>query len=114
MAAALATTDILQRDAVVDTIYTTGRHLQQGWQGIIDETGLPVTQSPYPSMPFLYFDPKLADDQESRRDRFYGALSELGVFAHPRHHGFLSWRHGEKEIDHLLEATRCAAKIALG
>ena len=61
-------------------------------------------------MPFLYFDPGLATDQESRRDRFYGTLAQRGVFAHPKHHGFLSWCHRDKEIERLLDTLRDAAR----
>ena len=113
MAAALANTDILRRDCVVEQINATGQRLQGALDRLIAETGLPVTLSPCPSMPFLYFDRRLANGQDARRDRFYAALSAAGVFAHPRHHGFLSARHGEHEIDFLLEACRQAAVAAL-
>ncbi len=114
MAAALATLAILDQEAVLAQIEATGRELAAGLTTIVAETGLPVTLSPYPQMPFLYFDPALATGQAARRDRFYAALVGQGVFAHPRHHGFLSWRHGDQEIDHLRAAVRDAARIALG
>jgi glutamate-1-semialdehyde aminotransferase len=61
-------------------------------------------------MPFLHFDPSLAQNQGERRDRFYGALAQSGVFAHPRHHGFLCWRHTLADLDQLLETYRKAAR----
>jgi glutamate-1-semialdehyde aminotransferase len=113
MAAALATLDILDRDAVPAQIEATGRVLAAGLSEIVAETGLPVTLSPFPQMPFLHFDPGLANGQAARRDRFYAALVQQGVFAHPRHHGFLSWRHTDREISHLLTAVHTAARTAL-
>ncbi len=110
MAAATATLDILQREDVLQQIETTGRALDADLKAIVAETSLPVTLSPYPQMPFLYFDPGLDVNQESRRDRFYGKLARNGVFAHPRHHGFLSWCHREQEIERLLDTVRGAAQ----
>ena len=113
MAAAIATLDILDSHQVLAHILRTGQLLDAGLKTVVDETGLPVTLSPYPQMPFLHFDPSLANDQDARRDRFYASLVSQGVFAHPRHHGFLSWRHGQQEVDHFLEAARQAAHVAL-
>lgn len=110
MAAALATTEILVRERVLEHIERVGRQLHAELEKLIAELSLPVSLSPYPQMPFLYFDPGLERDQAERRDRFYGALCRAGVFAHPRHHGFLSWQHGSAEIDILLDAVRQAAR----
>ena len=55
-------------------------------------------------------DPELAEGQAERRDRFYGQLARGGVFAHPRHHGFLCARHTQAELDRVLEVCREAAR----
>jgi len=112
MAAAVATLDLLQRERVIDHIERIGSTLAAGLADIVAETGLPVTLSPFPQMPFLYFDRGLEIGQDERRDRFYASLANQGIFAHPRHHGFVSWRHGEQEISALLEAVRTAALTA--
>lgn len=110
MAAATAALHILQRENVLAQIEATGLALASGLQSIVAEAALPVTLSPYPQMPFLYFDPHLEANQDARRDRFYGALARSGVFAHPRHHGFLSWRHREPEVARLLDTVREVAR----
>lgn len=110
MSAALATLKTLQSEQVLDHIASVGGELAAELESLISETGLPVTLSPYPQMPFLYFDRSMAGDQDARRDRFYASLARRGVFAHPRHHGFLCWKHGRDEIDYLLEAVRGAAR----
>lgn len=113
MAAALAAINILENGNVLQAIDSMGKQLETALGQLIAEIDLPVTLSPYPQLPFLYFDPTLASGQEKRRDRFYGVLSAAGVFAHPRHHGFLSAQHGEQELDRLLDAVRKAAQYAL-
>ncbi len=114
MAAAVATLELLQREKVADHIERVGAELHDGLLKVVAETGLPVTLSPYPQMPFLYFDRTLESGQDERRDHFYASLAQQGVFAHPRHHGFLSWRHGESETSRVLESVRAAARSALG
>jgi glutamate-1-semialdehyde aminotransferase len=112
MAAAVATLDLLQQERVIDHLERIGRSLAAGLQEVVADTGLPVTLSPFPQMPFLYFDRSLESGQDERRDRFYSSLARQGIFAHPRHHGFVSWRHGEEEIGVLLDAVRTAARNA--
>jgi glutamate-1-semialdehyde aminotransferase len=108
MAAALATLDLIEREGVLEKIAARGASLTAELEAIAQRRSLPVTLSPYPQMPFLYFDPELASDQPRRRDRFYGDLAQAGVFAHPRHHGFLCWRHNTADMDRLLSAVERA------
>ncbi len=110
MAAALATLKVLEEESVADVLANRGGKLRAELAAIIDETALPATLSPYPSMPFLYFDPELASGQAARRDRFYGNLAEAGVFAHPRHHGFLCQRHDDRDLEQVLDAVRRVAR----
>tara|TARA_Y100001933_G_scaffold211903_1_gene216852 strand:- start:1308 stop:2525 length:1218 start_codon:yes stop_codon:yes gene_type:complete len=109
MAAALATLDLLAGERVLERIRRRGERLAEGLAGLVRDAGLPVTLSPYPEMPFVHFDPALAADQPARRDRFYAALAAAGVFAHPRHHGFLCWRHDDADVDRVLTAAAGAA-----
>jgi len=110
MAAALVTLGMLEREDGLASIRRKGESFHRDLAAVVAETGLPVTLSPYPEMPFLYFDPALEPDQPERRDRFYGALARAGVFAHPRHHGFLCARHSQRDLDRVLEACRGSAR----
>ncbi|MDH3643411.1 MAG: aminotransferase class III-fold pyridoxal phosphate-dependent enzyme [Gammaproteobacteria bacterium] len=111
MAAALATLTILERESVLNAIEARGRRLAVDLEQIVRQQSLPVTLSPYPQMPFLHFDDDLATGQPERRDRFYATLAEHGVFAHPRHHGFLCWRHSDDDVDRLLGAVDRAGAL---
>ena len=106
MAAALATLSVLTREAALDDIAGKGSRLRREMAVLVEETSLPVSLSPYPQMPFLHFDEA---EQPGLRDRFYGALAQAGVFAHPRHHGFLCWRHDEADLARVLDGMRAAA-----
>jgi len=109
MAAALATLNVLERESVLEAIDRRAKTLAAGLAEIVSRRSLPVTQSPFPQLPFLHFDPDLVSDQGQRRDAFYGALARGGVFAHPRHHGFLCWRHTEADVERVLDAVDEAA-----
>lgn len=109
MAAALATLEHLEAQDVPSTLARRGGALREALQEIVDRRGLPVSQSPYAQMPFLHFDASLAADQGARRDRFYAALADAGVFAHPRHHGFLCLRHDDADFARVLAAVDQAA-----
>lgn len=113
MAAALETLKLIAEHDVLTGIAATGAALAGGLSEIVARHGLPVSLSPYDEMPFLHFDPDLASGQPERRDAFYGALARSGVFAHPRHHGFLCWRHSADDVARVLEAVDAAA-AALG
>ncbi len=109
MAAAKETLDLIAEQNVLPAIAATGAALAEGFAEIVGRRGLPVTLSPFAEMPFLHFDSNLAPAQPARRDAFYGALAQTGVFAHPRHHGFLCWRHSAADVARVLEATDEAA-----
>jgi glutamate-1-semialdehyde aminotransferase len=110
MAAALQTLKLLGDEDVLPGIAATGGRLRDELAAIVDRASLPVTLSPYAEMPFLHFDASLADGQDERRDAFYASLAASGVFAHPRHHGFICWRHTDADVDKVLEAYQKAAK----
>ncbi len=110
MAAALQTLTSLTSNQVLKQIEKTGKALHDGYAEIVAETSLPVTLSPYPQMPFLHFTPGLDTRQDEHRNRFYASLAAGGVFAHPKHHGFICYRHTPTDIDRVLDRVRHAAR----
>ncbi|MEQ8858834.1 MAG: aminotransferase class III-fold pyridoxal phosphate-dependent enzyme [Pseudomonadales bacterium] len=110
MAAALATLTALTERDVLGEIRAAGARLREGMQAVLTETGLPATLSPLEELPFLHFDTSADPSHGALRDRFYGALAGHGVFAHPRHHGFLCARHNDADLDQVVEALRDVAR----
>ena len=110
MAAAVQTLEMLMTKQALTQLEATGKALNDGYAEIVAETSLPVTLSPYPQMPFIHFTPELEPKQAERRHRFYAALATGGVFAHPRHHGFVCHRHTPADVDKVLDLVRNAAR----
>jgi glutamate-1-semialdehyde aminotransferase len=110
MAAAVQTLEMLVTNQAIKQLEETGKALNDGYAEIAAETSLPVTVSPYPQMPFIHFTPDLDSNQAERRDRFYAALAAGGVFAHPRHHGFVCYRHSAADVEKVLDRVRDAAR----
>ncbi len=110
MAAALATLAALTERDVLGEIRATGARLREGMQALLTETGLPATLSPLEELPFLHFQTSGDPAHTALRDRFYGGLARRGVFAHPRHHGFLCARHDEADVARVLDAAREVAR----
>lgn len=109
MKAALTTLEMLTRERVLEDIAEKGGALHSELATLVEEAALPATLSPYPQMPFLHFDEQAHPDSGKLRDRFYGALAGSGVFAHPRHHGFLCWRHDAADLERVITSARAAA-----
>ena len=101
---------MLSRERVLEDIAEKGGALHAELAALVEETSLPATLSPYPQMPFLHFDEQAHPDNGKLRDRFYGALAGSGVFAHPRHHGFLCWRHDDADLERVITSARAAAR----
>jgi len=116
LVAACATLDFCAREDVVGTIERRGRVLQRAIEEAIERHGVPASCSPYPQLPFVHFDPALDPAAESRRTAFYRHAIRAGVFAHPRHHGFIAFRHTAEDLarvaqvfeDALVECKRAA------
>ncbi len=104
MVAACATLDLLVREGVAAAIEARGAQLQRATRALIDRHGVPASASPYPQMPFVHFDPALGERQAEWRDRFYRHAIRARVFAHPRHHGFVAFRHGDEDVARVLQA----------
>ncbi len=116
MVAACATLDLIVREQVVDQITRRGERLQQELRGLIARHGVPATISPLPQMPFVYFDPALSQEAGAWRDGFCRHAIRSGLFVHPRHHGFVMFRHTDEDmarVAQVAEEAFVACKRAL-
>ena len=119
VAAAWATLTILQREPVLKTIEKRGRRLMEGISEILIENSIPHCMSGYPAMFSYAMGVDCIADQRSWSEsekEFYltlaEALIERGIMPDhdPREPWFLSYSHGEAEIDLTLETFREAVK----
>ena len=105
MAASMKCLEILEREKVQDAIWERGTHFLERLGKIVDDSGVPVTKSGIPPMPFLTFDH--ADEQyKARRTEFYTQCIRRGLFVQPYHHWYICYRHTEADLDRALDVVQ--------
>jgi glutamate-1-semialdehyde 2,1-aminomutase len=123
VAAAWATLNILQHEPVIKTIERRGWRLMEGISKIFEEQGIPHFMSGYPSMFSFAIGVEEIKDQRSWNDsdkKYYLSLVEAlfkrGVMPDydAREPWFLSYSHGEHEIDETLHVFREAVLSVKG
>ena len=104
MAASMKCLEILEREKVQDAIWERGTKFLESLGEIVDKSGVPVTRSGIPPMPFLTFDH--ADDHyKERRTEFYTQCIRRGLFVQPYHHWYICYRHTERDLSRALEVV---------
>jgi len=48
---------------------------------------------------YITFKKDQANTYRARRDDFYTQLIRRGIFLHPHHHGYISYRHSEQDLE---------------
>ena len=104
MAASMACLDILERERVPDAIWTRGTGFLERLEAIVDDSGVPVSTSGIPPMPFLTFD-KVDERYKERRTMFYTQCIRRGLFVQPYHHWYICYRHTEADLARALEVV---------
>lgn len=102
MVASMKCLDILERERVQDAIWERGTRFLENLGKIVESSGVPVTMSGIPPMPFLTFDKADAHYRE-RRTQFYTQCIRRGLFVQPYHHWYICYRHTEADLARALE-----------
>ena len=102
MAASMKCLEILEREKVQDVIWERGTRFLASLGEIVDKSGVPVTKSGIPPMPFLTFD-HVDDHYKERRTEFYTQCIRRGLFVQPYHHWYICYRHTEHDLNRALE-----------
>jgi glutamate-1-semialdehyde aminotransferase len=97
--AALATLKMLQRDRVLDVIAERGRAFAAKVRRVCAASGIATTFSGEPWMPYITFDRDDKGLYKKLRPEFYTQLIRRGVFLQPFHHGYVAFRHSQKDLD---------------
>jgi glutamate-1-semialdehyde aminotransferase len=97
--AALKTIEILERDHVLDNIWEKGGRFKKTLQDIINKYDVGAELTGVAPMFYITFKRDEADTHKARRDDFYTQLIRRGIFLHPHHHGYISYRHTEQDLE---------------
>jgi glutamate-1-semialdehyde aminotransferase len=108
--AALKTIEILERDNVLEKIWERGGRFLKKVQSIIDQYPVGAELSGVAPMFFITFKRDQANTHRARRDDFYTQLIRRGIFFTPHHHGYICYRHTEKDLD--ITATAIDESLA--
>ena len=102
MAASMKCLEVLEREKVQDAIWERGTRFLDRLGAIVDASGVPVTKSGIPPMPFLTFD-HVDDQYKERRTEFYTQCIRRGLFVQPYHHWYICYRHTEADLSRALD-----------
>jgi len=102
--AALKTMEILERDNVLDNIWEKGGRLTKKIREIINKYDAGAELTGVAPMFYITFKKDEADTYRARRNDFYTQLIRRGIFLHPHHHGYISYRHTEEDLDTTAKA----------
>ena len=102
--AALKTIEILERDNVLADIWEKGGRLMKKIQEIIDKYDVGAELTGVAPMFYITFKKDETDTYRTKRDDFYTQLIRKGIFLHPHHHGYISYRHTEEDLDTTAQA----------
>lgn len=102
--AALKTIEILERDKVLENIWEKGQGFMNGIQALIEKHDVGAELTGIPPMFYITFKADESGAYKSKRTDFYTELIRKGFFFTPFHHGYISYRHTQKDLDLTLNA----------
>jgi glutamate-1-semialdehyde aminotransferase len=97
--AALKTIEILERDNVIDAIWKKGDRFLKKVRNIMNKYPVGAELTGVAPMFYITFKKDEEETHRARRDDFYTQLIRRGIFLHPHHHGYISYRHTEQDLD---------------
>jgi len=97
--AALKTIEILEREHVIDNIWEKGDRFLKKVRNIIGKYNVGAELTGVAPMFYITFKKDTSNTYRGRRDDFYTLLIRRGIFLHPHHHGYISYRHTEQDLD---------------
>lgn len=110
MVAAMKCIDILERENVIEDIWSHGQTFLEKLKETVEESGVPATVSGIPPMPFVTFD-KVDDCYRERRQCFYTETIRRNLFIQPYHHWYIAYRHTDEDLAHALNAIAEALEV---
>ena len=102
--AALKTIEILERENVIDNIWEKGGRFLKRVREIIDKYDAGAELSGLAPMFYITFKKDKRTPTGPGGTTFTRSLSGGGIFLHPHHHGYISYRHTEEDLDMTVKA----------
>ncbi len=102
--AALKTIEIMEREKVIAGIWEKGGRFLKKIQATIDKYDTGAELSGLAPMFFVTFKKDKGETQKGRRTDFYTQLIRRGIFLTPHHHGYISYRHTEEDLNQTAAA----------
>ena len=104
--AALKTIEIIERENVIEAIQEKGSYLKKGCDEVTSKyNNIKVSYASEPNLsiyPHILFD-KEQENPNEKRDYFFSYLIRKGIYLHPSHHGYISFRHTKKDLNYTIE-----------
>jgi len=101
--AALKTIEIMRRDDILGKIRAKGEKFARKTEKILAASGVPCRLSGAPWMPFITFDKDDKQLYKQLRNEFYTQLIRRKIFLQPYHHGYIAYRHTDKDLSHAAD-----------
>ncbi len=109
--ASLKTIEILERENVLEKIWEKGEHFFKRLEKVIEGSSVGAELSGIAPMFFITFKKDAQKVYKEKRKSFYTQLIRRGIFMQPYHHGYISYRHTEDDLDKAViaieEAISC-------
>ena len=102
--AALKTIEVMEREKVIAGIWEKGGRFLKKIQATIDKYETGAELSGLAPMFFVTFKKDKGETQKGRRTDFYTQLIRRGIFLTPHHHGYISYRHTEDDLNQTAAA----------
>ena len=94
----------MEQEKVIDKIKECGTRFGKKVQKIIADSPVDCTLSGAPLMPFITFNKDDKNLYKKLRTEFYTELIRRGVFLQPFHHGYIAYRHTDKDLDYVADS----------
>lgn len=101
--AALKTIEMLENQKILEKIRDKGERFGKKIEKIVKDSGINCTFSGAPWMPFITFNRDEKKLYKKLRNEFYTQLIRRRVFLQPYHHGYIAYRHTEKDLDYAAD-----------
>jgi 3-aminobutanoyl-CoA transaminase len=102
--AALKTIEILERDKVLEDIWTKGEVFMAQIQQAIDTHDVGAKLTGIPPMFYITFEKDAKGTYKAKRTDFYTQLIRKGFFFTPFHHAYISFGHTRADLDLAMTA----------